>query len=83
MRTFGAVEEGQDFDHLLDILERGEEVMITRHGKEAARIVPVRPHINRDEARLAVQRIRARAEQRKFGPFDWAEWKASRDESRP
>jgi hypothetical protein len=44
---------------------------------------PVRHHVNRDEARAALQRIRARAEQSKLGHFDWPEWKAYRDEGRP
>ena len=57
--------------------------MITRHGKEVARLIPAGHSFSRDEARAAIQRIRARAEQYKFGPFDWAEWKALRDEGRP
>jgi hypothetical protein len=45
--------------------------------------VPAMRGFNRDEARSAVRRIRERAEQPKLGPFDWAEWKAFRDESCP
>jgi prevent-host-death family protein len=82
MQEFGAFEAKNKFGHLLDLVEHGEEVMITRHGKEVARIVPARPHINRAEARAAVRRIRARAEQLKLGHFDWPEWKAYRDEGR-
>jgi prevent-host-death family protein len=83
MREFGAFEAKNKFGQLLDLVERGEEVTITRHGKEVARLVPARQHANRDEARAAVQRIRARAEQSKLGRFDWTEWKAYRDEGRP
>ena len=83
MREIGAFAAKNKFSQLLDWVEHGEEVMITRHGKEVARLVPVRPYYNRDEARAAVQRIRARAEQSKLGRFDWPEWKAYRDESRP
>jgi prevent-host-death family protein len=83
MHEFGAFEAKNKFGHLLDLVEHGEEVMITRHGKEVARIVPARPHINRAEARAAVQRIRERAEQLKLGRFEWPEWKAYRDEGRP
>jgi prevent-host-death family protein len=83
MREFGAFEAKNKFGQLLDIVEHGEEVMITRHGKEVARIVPARQHINRKESRAAVQRIRDRAEQLKLGHFDWPEWKAYRDEGRP
>jgi antitoxin (DNA-binding transcriptional repressor) of toxin-antitoxin stability system len=52
-------------------VEQGEEVTITRHGKEVARLVPVRHGFNRDEARAAIQRIRERG-QRQLCSFDWA-----------
>jgi plasmid stability protein len=45
--------------------------------------VSVPPEAERAEARAAVQRLRARAEQLRLGRFDWAEWKAYRDEGRP
>ena len=83
MREVGAFEAKNKFGQLLDWVEHGEEVMITRHGKEVARLVPAQRTINREEARAAIQRIRARAEARKLGHFDWPEWKAYRDEGRP
>ena len=83
MREVGAFEAKNKFGHLLDLVEQGEEVTITRHGKEVARLVPARRTASRDEARAAVARIRARAEQRKLGRFDWSEWKVFRDEGRP
>jgi prevent-host-death family protein len=83
MREIGAFEAKNKFGQLLDIVERGEEVMITRHGREVARLVPARPPTDREAARAAVQRIRARAEQRRLGRFDWSEWKSYRDEGRP
>jgi prevent-host-death family protein len=83
MREVGAFEAKNKFGQLLDWGEDGEEVVITRHGREVARLVPARHDINRDEARAAIQRIRARAEQSKLGQFDWEEWKTYRDEGRP
>jgi prevent-host-death family protein len=83
MLEVGAFEAKNRFGHLLDLVEQGEEVVITRRGKEVARLVPTRPGFNRDEARAAVARIRARAEQQKLGRFDWDEWKAYRDDGRP
>jgi prevent-host-death family protein len=68
---------------LLDQVERGEEITITRHSKEIARLVPAKPSFNREEALAAVRRIRERAQQRKLGRFNWPEWKAYRDEGRP
>ena len=83
MKEIGAFEAKNKFGQLLDWVEDGEEVVITRHGREVARLVPARHDINRDEARAAIQRIRARAEQSKLGQFDWEEWKTYRDEGRP
>jgi antitoxin (DNA-binding transcriptional repressor) of toxin-antitoxin stability system len=79
-----AVEEEEKLGALVDLLERGEEVVITRNGREIARAVPAaRAKVNPAEARAALQRIRKRAEEAKLGPFDWQEWKAYRDEGRP
>ena len=83
MTSIGAFEAKNKLGQLLDLVERGEEVTITRHGRGVARLVPVRPGFNREAARAAVRRLRERAEQRKFGRFDWAEWKSFRDEERP
>jgi prevent-host-death family protein len=83
MREVGAFEAKNKLGQLLDQVERGEEITITRHGKQIARLVPVKPSFNREEARAAVRRIRERAQQRKLGRFNWPEWKAYRDEGRP
>jgi antitoxin (DNA-binding transcriptional repressor) of toxin-antitoxin stability system len=64
-------------------VERGEEIIITRHGREVARLVPPQTAVNREQAQAAVNRIRERAEKLKPGPFEWAEWKSSQDEDRP
>ena len=82
MREVGAFEAKNKLGQLLDLVEQGEEVTITRHGKEVARLVPVRPVRSREQARAALHRIRERAEQRKLGRFDWSEWKSYRDEGR-
>ncbi len=79
----GAFEAKNKLGHLLDLVEAGEEVTITRHGKEVARLVPARAGQNRDAARAAIERIRDRAARLNLGPFDWAEWKSYRDEGRP
>jgi prevent-host-death family protein len=82
LREVGAFEAKNKLGQLLDLVEQGEEITITRHGKEVARLVPVRSICSREEARAALRRIRERAEQRKLGRFDWAEWKSYRDEGR-
>jgi prevent-host-death family protein len=67
---------------LLDRVESGEEVIITRDGQPVAKLVPVRPEIDRDRARRAAEEIRALAKSMNLGPFDWEEWKKYRDEGR-
>jgi prevent-host-death family protein len=83
MHEVGAFEAKNRLGQLLDLVEQGEEVTITRHGKEVARLVPARAGFNREEARAAVRRIRERAEKLKLGRFDWNEWRQFRDEGRP
>ncbi|HEX3883296.1 MAG TPA: type II toxin-antitoxin system prevent-host-death family antitoxin [Stellaceae bacterium] len=82
MREVGAFEAKNTLSALLDLVEGGEEVTITRHGKVVARLVPPAGSVNRDQARAAMQRLRARAKKENHGPFDWNEWKAYRDEGR-
>lgn len=82
MHSVGAFEAKNKLGQLLDLVEQGEEVTITRHGKEVARLVPARPAHSREAARAAVRRMRERAERLKLGRFDWSEWKSYRDEGR-
>ena len=65
----GTFEAKNRLSALLDQVEQGAEVTITRHGRAVARLVPV--------SGTAPQ------EARRSGPFDWSEWKALRDEGRP
>jgi prevent-host-death family protein len=82
MREVGAFEAKNKLSELLDLAERGEEIVITRHGKEVARLVPPKGSASRDETREAIRRLRERAKTEKHGSFDWTEWKAYRDEGR-
>ena len=83
MREVAAVDATHLFGQLLHAVEHGEEIVITRDGREVARMVPVAERHNGAEARAALQRLRARAEARNLGPFSWNEWKRFRDEGRP
>ncbi|MBN9563467.1 MAG: type II toxin-antitoxin system prevent-host-death family antitoxin [Alphaproteobacteria bacterium] len=82
MREIGAFEAKNRLGALLDRVEQGEEIVITRRGKAVARLVPEGSRSGREEARAAADRIRERAAATKLGAFDWAEWKAYRDEGR-
>jgi prevent-host-death family protein len=57
MREMGAFEAKNKFGHLLDQVEHGEEIVITRRGRAVARIVPADPGFDRDKARRAVAGI--------------------------
>jgi prevent-host-death family protein len=83
MLEVGAFEAKNRLGQLLDLVEQGEVVVITRHGKEVARLIPARQMRDREQARVAIRRIRERAEQLKLGAFNWSEWKSYRDEGRP
>jgi prevent-host-death family protein len=82
MQEIGAFEAKNTLGSLLTRVERGEEIVITRHGKAIARLVPNDRGFDRVQARLAGARIRQRAKEQHSG-FDWAELKADRDDGRP
>jgi prevent-host-death family protein len=76
MITVGVSEARNQLSDLLDRVERGEAVIITRRGKPVARLVP-------DASQDALQRMRKRASQIGPGPFDWDGLKGDRDSGRP
>jgi prevent-host-death family protein len=83
MTSVGVLEARDKLGQLLDRVEQGEEITITRDGREIARLIPAHGPQDQAESRVVIARIRARAEQSKLGHFDWAEWKSYRDEGRP
>lgn len=60
MREVGAFEAKNKFGTLLDWVEKGEEIVITRRGKVVARLVPGATGIDREAAARAIARILAR-----------------------
>ena len=78
----GAFEAKNKLGMLLDRVERGEEIIITRPGKPVARLVPNAARIDKPQARAALERIRSRAGSSKE-PFTWAAVKTDRDAGRP
>lgn len=57
MREIGAFEAKNKFGSLLDQVEHGEEILITRRGKAVAKLVPAEPGFDRARARRAVAGI--------------------------
>ena len=83
MREIGAFEAKNTLGTLLDIVEKGEEIVITRHGKPVARLVPNAARVDQNQARAAFQRMSERAKHLPAtAKFDWPSLKAMRDEGR-
>ena len=78
----GAFEAKNNLGMLLDRVQNGEEIIITRHGKPVARLVPNATRIDEPQARAALARIRTRAANLKQA-FDWAAIRTDRDAERP
>jgi prevent-host-death family protein len=57
MRQVGIFEAKTHLSQLLDDVERGEEIVVTRRGKPIAHIVPA-PDDRREKAKAAAARIR-------------------------
>lgn len=80
METVHASEPKTHFLRILDRVEQGETVVITRHGKPIARISP-EGEIDRDKVRRAVEEMRAL--RNKTGRLSIEEILSARDEGRP
>lgn len=83
MQEVGAFEAKNTLGSLLDRVEQGEEIVITRHGKPVARLVASGTGIDRANSRAAADRIRTRAARLSSDRFDWEALKSDRDEGRP
>jgi len=88
MKEIGAFEAKNTLGTLLDCVERGEEIVITRHGRAVARLVPNTRRVDQSQAQAAFDRIRHRAQRlhkTKAGraDFDWTVLKKLRDQNRP
>lgn len=80
MKQIGAFDAKTHFSSLLEQVEKGEEIIITRRGKQIAKIIPIQTNVS--EAHAAVTRIKNLAKKLKLGKFNWDEWKQYRDEGR-
>lgn len=66
MKTIGAFEAKTHLSSLLQQVERGDEITITRHGRAVARLVPVH-HRSNDERQDVAARIKAFRKGRRLG----------------
>jgi prevent-host-death family protein len=79
MQTIQASEAKTKFLRILDEVERGASIIVTRHGKPIARIVP-EAQIDRERVERAMQSIREIRKRTK--PVSIEEILAMRDEGR-
>ena len=67
MDQIGAFDAKNTLGSLLDRVEKGEEIVITRRGKPVARLVPESTSPDRAEAMAAVERILERSKTASLG----------------
>ena len=79
MQTIQASEAKTHFLRILDDVERGESIVVTRHGKPIARITPER-EINRESVKRAMESMRALRQ--RIGKLSLEEILSARDEGR-
>ena len=80
MRTTGVFEAKKNFSALIEAVAAGEEVRITRHGKEVVRMLPIKrlPVITATQVERELRALAALHKRIKPGPG----WKELRDEGR-
>jgi prevent-host-death family protein len=54
--TIGAYEAKTHFSELLEKVQAGEEITITKHGTPVARLVPIKKKLTTAERRAAIER---------------------------
>ena len=72
MPSIGAFEAKTHLAELLDRVERGEEVLITRRGRPVARLCPVLDAASA-QAATAVAHLRVLRQDTTLGGLDWRE----------
>ena len=65
--VIGAYDAKTHFSELLERVENGEEVVITRHGSPVARMVPAKPRSTPARRRAAIAAIRRLAKGNSLG----------------
>lgn len=79
MQTIQASEAKTKFLSILDDVERGASVIVTRHGKPVARIIP-EAQVDRERVERAIQGMRALRQ--RIGKMSLEEILSARDEGR-
>jgi prevent-host-death family protein len=72
MKEVGAFEAKTHFSSLLDQVERGEQITITKHGRPVARLIPV-GNTSQAHPKEIVARIKKFGLQNSLAGIDWKE----------
>ena len=78
MHTVAAFQAKTHFSALLEQVEKGEQITITKHGHPVARLVPIGA-VDRAHIKLAIQKIQKFNKTHTLGHHNW---KDLRDEGR-
>lgn len=78
MQTVGTFEAKTHFSALLDQVEKGEQILITKHGHPVAKLISVKSTL-RERKHQAIMRLKTFAQSQTLGGLDW---KTLRDEGR-
>jgi len=65
--TVGAYEAKTHLSELLERVEAGQEITITKHGAPVAKLVPVKKEVSADERAAAIERIQQLATRLSLG----------------
>jgi prevent-host-death family protein len=82
VREIGAFEAKNTLGTLLDRVEHGEEIVITRRGRPIARLIRAQPDDQAVAARAAAARLRTLADEIAGVTLTWDELKTYRDAGR-
>lgn len=67
VKQIDAMDAKNELAHLLDLVEKGEEIIITRQGNQVARLSPLQRTFDREAARQAVEDILKMSKGTKLG----------------
>jgi len=81
MTRIAAAEAKNRFAELIDRVQAGEEIEVTKYGHPVAKIVAIKRKRTEAEVDALMKRVEDNAAKLNLR-FDWEEWKAYRDEGR-
>jgi prevent-host-death family protein len=78
MLTVGSFDAKTHFSELIKKVEKGEQIIITKHGHPVAKIVPIQV-ISKEKSKSVIQELLDFSKSHTLGGLDWKEL---RDEGR-